>query len=71
MRDPDARPVIPGSSGVRKLRWAGQGRGKRGGYRVVYYVRRMHGVIWMLTMYLKNAAENIPAHVLRQIREEI
>jgi hypothetical protein len=27
--------------------------------------------IWMLTMYPKNLAENIPAHVLRQIRKEI
>jgi len=70
MRDPDAGPVIPGS-GIRKIRWAAQGRGKRGGYRVIYFVRRTHGVIWMLTMYPKNVAENIPAHVLRQIRKEV
>jgi hypothetical protein len=30
-----------------------------------------HGVIWMLTMYPKNVADNIPAHVLRQIRKEV
>ena len=41
------------------------------GYRVIYYVRRAHGVIWMLTMYPKNVAENIPAHVLRQIAKEV
>jgi hypothetical protein len=29
------------------------------------------GVIWMLTMYPKNVAENIPSHILRQIRKEI
>src|SRR5215472_3346482 len=67
MRAPEAGPVIPGSGGVRKLRWGAPGRGKRGGYRVIYYVRRAHGVIWMLTMYPKNVAENIPANVLRQI----
>ena len=71
MCDPEAGPVIPGSGGVRKLRWAAAGRGKRGGYRVIYYVRRANGVIWMLTMYPKNVAENISAHVLRQIKKEV
>jgi mRNA-degrading endonuclease RelE of RelBE toxin-antitoxin system len=69
MRDPEAGPVIPGSGGVRKLRWAAPG--KRGGYRVIYYVRRDNGVIWMLTMYPKNVAENISAHALRQIKKEV
>ena len=71
MRDPESGSVIPGTGGVRKLRWAAPGRGKRGGYRIIYYVRRVHGVIWMLTMYPKNVAENIPAHVLRQIAKEV
>jgi mRNA-degrading endonuclease RelE of RelBE toxin-antitoxin system len=69
--NPDAGPVIPGSGGILKIRWAAQGRGKRGGYRIIYYVRRTHGVLWMLTMYPKNVAENIPTHVLRQIRKEV
>jgi mRNA-degrading endonuclease RelE of RelBE toxin-antitoxin system len=69
--DPEAGSVIPGSGGVRKLRWAASGRGKRGGYRIIYYVRRTSGVIWMLTIYPKNVAETIPAHVLRRIREEV
>jgi len=34
---PDAGNVIKGSGGMRKLRWAGSGRGKRGGLRVIYY----------------------------------
>ena len=34
---PDAGAVIPGAGGLRKLRWAVAGRGKRGGVRVIYY----------------------------------
>jgi mRNA-degrading endonuclease RelE of RelBE toxin-antitoxin system len=56
---------------LRKLRWRAPGRGKRGGYRVIYYPRIEQGQIWMLTMYPKNVKDNIPAHVLRKIRKEV
>ncbi len=71
MDNPEAGDVIPSSGGVRKLRWAFMGRGKRGGLRVIYYVRTAQGVIWMITLYPKNVADNIPAHVLRKIRQEM
>ena len=71
MRNPDAGTVIPGSGGIRKLRWAASRRGKRGGYRVIYYLRRAEGQIWMLTLYPKNTTDTIPPHVLRRIREEL
>ena len=69
--NPETGDLIPGSGGVRKLRWAGQGRGKRGGIRIIYYVRTRQGVIWMLTLYAKNVVDNIPPHTLRKIRQEI
>lgn len=69
--NPDAGDVIRGSGGVRKLRWGISGRGKRGGIRVIYYLRSRQGEIWMLTLYAKNEAESIPAHVLKKIKEEI
>ncbi|HEY7158923.1 MAG TPA: type II toxin-antitoxin system RelE/ParE family toxin [Gemmataceae bacterium] len=68
---PEAGDVIPSSGGVRKLRWRAAGRGKRGGYRLIYYVKRARNVIWMLTLYPKNVAENISADVLRAIRNEV
>jgi hypothetical protein len=63
--------VVPGSGGVRKLRWAMTGKGKRGGVRVIYYFKKQDNEIWMLTIYSKSEVENIPAHVLRQIAVEI
>jgi mRNA-degrading endonuclease RelE of RelBE toxin-antitoxin system len=68
---PEAGAVVPGSGGVRKLRWAVAGRGKRGGLRVVYYLRSARGEIWMLTLYGKNVREDIPAHLLKQMKETI
>jgi hypothetical protein len=69
--DPEAGAVIRGSGGVRKLRWGVAGRGKRGGIRVIYFLRTQQGQIWMLTLYAKNVAESISANVLKQIKDEI
>lgn len=69
--DPEAGDVVPGSGGVRKVRWGSTGRGKRGGVRVIYFNRLANGEIWLLLVYPKSVHENIPAHTLRQIKEEI
>ena len=71
MTNPEAGQVIRGSGGVRKLRWRAPGRGKRGGYRVIYFVKAASRVFWMLTMYPKSVRDDIPAQVLRRIREEV
>lgn len=71
VEDPEAGAVIPGSGGIRKMRWGVAGRGKRGGLRIIYFLRTRHGQIWMLTLYPKNVAESIPAHILKQIKDEI
>ena len=68
---PEAGVIVPGSGGVRKLRWGSEGRGKRGGLRVIYYLRSARGELCMLTIYGKNVSENIPAHLLKQMRESI
>jgi hypothetical protein len=67
----EAGDVIPGSGGCRKVRWTRQGTGKRGGVRIIYFNRLTSGEIWLLLIYAKNVRENIPAHVLKRIKEEI
>jgi hypothetical protein len=67
--NPDAGNIIPGSGGGCKLRWAVRGRGKRGGIRVIYFLRLDPGQIVLVTLYAKNVRENIDPGLLRQIKE--
>ena len=71
IQNPEIGAVVRGSGGVRKLRWGATGRGKRGGYRIIYFIHRPKDVIWMLTIYPKNVHDTIPSNVLKQIRQEI
>jgi mRNA-degrading endonuclease RelE of RelBE toxin-antitoxin system len=71
MQHPDAGDLIKDTGGCRKLRWGAEGRGKRGGVRIIYYYRRANGRIWLLTIYAKNETENISSATLRRLREEI
>jgi mRNA-degrading endonuclease RelE of RelBE toxin-antitoxin system len=68
---PESGAIIPGSGGIRKLRWAMTGRGKRGGVRIIYYFKKQDDEIWLLTIYQKSEMSNIPTHILRKIAEEI
>ena len=69
MADPEAGKTIPAAGGVRKLRWRRKGTGKRGGLRVIYFVRYRPNQVWMLTVYAKARVENVPAHILKQLKE--
>ena len=67
-RYPNAGKLIPGTGGVRKIRWEAKGVGKRGGTRVIYYNKTM-SEIWLLTLYVKSDTENIPANELIKMRK--
>ena len=69
IQNPEAGEIVPGSGGVRKVRWARPGAGKRGGLRIIYFVRYRPNEFWMLTLYAKAKRENIPAHILKQLLE--
>jgi mRNA-degrading endonuclease RelE of RelBE toxin-antitoxin system len=71
LKYPEAGQLIRGTGGVRKLRWAVPGKGKRGGLRVIYYWQVRQDEIWLLTVYGKSERETIPAHILKKIAEEI
>ena len=66
--------MIPGSGGLRKIRWGAQGRGKRGGLRIIYYWDKPSTTFYMLFLYRKNEQGDLsPPQVrtlARLVREE-
>ena len=56
---PAAGDLIEGTGGVRKLRWARDGRGKSGGVRVIYYFHSEAMPLYLLTMFAKNERTNL------------
>lgn len=63
MKNPDAGDVIPGTGGLRKLRYGDRirGKGKRGGLRVIYYWRVAAEQFWLFTLYDKDEAADLTA----------
>ena len=69
--NPEAGSVIPGSGGVRKVRWVREGTGKSGGVRIVYLARNEAGEVYLLTLYAKSESENISLSTLKEIRRAL
>jgi len=65
---PDMGACIPGSGGIRKVRVAAKGHGKRGGARVIYYWAVSDNRIFMLLAYAKNEQENLSRDQLRILK---
>jgi hypothetical protein len=55
LENPEAGAIIVGSGGLRKVRWALPGRGKRGGARMIYYFWVVKSRIYLLYAYSKSA----------------
>ena len=65
-----ARNPLAGSSlggGVRKVRWAARGGGKRGGYRVVYFYYDTQNPIFLLTVFRKSDKDNLTPNERQEI----
>lgn len=71
VRHPTVGAVIPGTGGLRKLRWATQGRGKRGGARVIYFWHAKSHHILMLFIYPKNERTDLTAKQRETLRRVI
>jgi mRNA-degrading endonuclease RelE of RelBE toxin-antitoxin system len=77
-RNPGAGDIIPGTGGVRKMRFAVQGKGKRGGVRVIYYYYNDRNPVLLFTVFGKNERsdlrekeENILYRIVQEIKKEM
>jgi hypothetical protein len=74
MEDPESGDIIKGGGGIRKLRYAAQGRGKSGGVRVIYYWVKDNHQIYMLVVYPKSKKDNLTdkeTAILREFVKEL
>ena len=65
---PEQGKVIPGTGGLRKLRWGVRDRGKRGALRLIYYWNTDTERIYMLFLYHKSSQEDLTRDQLRILR---
>lgn len=68
---PSAGVVIPGAGGLRKVRWAGSGRGKRGGTRIIYFSHPPTSRLLMLFVFGKNERDDLTADQKKMLRKII
>src|SRR6185312_7207549 len=66
-REPEAGEEIKGTGGIRKLRWGGKGKGKRGGLRVIYYFYNESAPLFLLTAYGKSTQEDLTPQQKKQL----
>lgn len=66
--NPELGDVIPGSGGLRKVRWGTEGRGKRGGARIIYYWKVKVDHILLLLVYPKNIQDNLTQDQIKKLR---
>ncbi len=65
---PEAGKIIPGSGGLRKIRWKGGGSGKRGGLRLLYFWDVPRDIIYMLLICKKSKQEDLTPNQLKTLQ---
>lgn len=66
---PEAGVVIPGTGGIRKIRWAARGHGKRGGARVIYFYHSREMPVYVLAVYAKGDKDDLTEDEKKEMRE--
>jgi hypothetical protein len=66
---PDAGALVRGGAGLRKLRWSAQGRGKRGGARVIYYWHVSKHCVYLIYGYVKSEREDLTPQQIKVLAE--
>lgn len=69
--DPEAGDLIPGGGGLRKIRVASGGKGKRGGSRVIYYWYVTPEKIQFCRIYEKSSQSNISQAEIKKVKKEL
>jgi hypothetical protein len=71
---PEAGDIMPGTGGVRKLRWGVEGRGKRAGVRVIYYYYNETIPVFLISVFAKNSKSNLSkaeVNAMKQLSNEL
>jgi len=71
LRRPAHGDLIEGTGGVRKLRWGEEARGKRGGFRVIYYWHPKREMFLMLFLYRKSDQKDLTAEQRRALAKAV
>lgn len=66
---PTEGDLVPGTGGVRKLRWARPGSGKSGGLRVIYYFHSELIPLWLLMLFAKNDQSDLDPDQKKAVRQ--
>jgi hypothetical protein len=66
--NPAAGDVIPGLGGLRKVRMAARGKGKRGGARVIYLLMVEPGIIYLFYVYTKGDMADLSSEQKKRLR---
>ncbi|BBL73028.1 type II toxin-antitoxin system RelE/ParE family toxin [Methylomagnum ishizawai] len=71
VENPERGDLIPGTGGLRKIRWSLAGRGKQGGARIIYYWWTRTSRLYLLLAYPKNVQDNLTPTQAKRLAEAI